>query len=358
MSQKPAISAVLPVYNGEAYVREAVESILAQTFTDFELIIINDGSTDGSGAVLRELAARDPRIVLVERANGGLVSALNEGIERARADLIARMDADDVAMPNRFALQHARMEAEPELGVPKLGVLGSFIRIMDKAGRTIRLGDYPVSVAEAARFMEHGCPVAHPTVMMRREAVLKAGGYRKLFSHCEDYDLWLRISELGYGIANLPQPLLNYRMHGANVSAVHRNTQELGTMVALLAHRARVAGLADPTAGAEKLHAGLIEAVPSHLRRDVEAALFVLRHAHLSLAAREELETAWQHYGQLSPQARRETVMCDFLMRLLNGAVRNRSHGLAFRALAEAMRRHPRATCGLLWRKVKARVRV
>ncbi|MFN3500447.1 MAG: glycosyltransferase family 2 protein, partial [Pannonibacter indicus] len=177
MSQTPAISAVLPVYNGEAYVREAVESILAQTFTDFELIIINDGSTDGSGAILRELAARDPRIVLVERANGGLVSALNEGIERAQAGLIARMDADDVAMPKRFALQHARMEAEPELGV-----LGSFIRIMDKAGRTIRLGDYPVSVAEAARFMEHGCPVAHPTVMMRREAVLKAGGYRKLFS--------------------------------------------------------------------------------------------------------------------------------------------------------------------------------
>lgn len=353
MSHGPEISAVLPVYNGEAYVREAVESILTQTFTDFELIIINDGSTDGSGAILRELAAGDPRIVLVERANGGLVSALNEGIERARADLIARMDADDVAMPDRFARQLARM-----LGEPDLGVLGSFIRIMDKAGRTIRLGDYPVSVAEAARFMEHGCPVAHPTVMMRREAVLKAGGYRKLFSHCEDYDLWLRISELGYGIANLPQPLLNYRMHGANVSAVHRNTQELGTMVALLAHRARVAGLADPTAGAEKLHAGLIEAVPAHLRQDVEAALFVLRHAHLSLAARDELETAWQHYGQLSPQARRETVMCDFLMRLLNGAVRNRSHGLAFRALAEAMHRHPRATCGLLWRKVKARVRV
>ena len=353
MSHGPEISAVLPVYNGEAYVREAVESILTQTFTDFELIIINDGSTDGSGAILRELAAGDPRIVLVERANGGLVSALNEGIERARADLIARMDADDVAMPDRFARQLARM-----LGEPDLGVLGSFIRIMDKAGRTIRLGDYPVSVAEAARFMEHGCPVAHPTVMMRREAVLKAGGYRKLFSHCEDYDLWLRISELGYGIANLPQPLLNYRMHGANVSAVHRNTQELGTMVALLAHRARVAGLADPTAGAEKLHAGLIETVLAHLRQDVEAALFVLRHAHLSLAARDELETAWQHYGHLSPQARRETVMCDFLMRLLNGAVRNRSHGLAFRALAEAMRRHPRATCGLLWRKVKARVRV
>ena len=122
MNQSPAISVVLPVYNAEAYVREAVESILAQTFTDFELIIINDGSTDGSGAILRELAARDARIVLVERPNDGLVSALNDGIKIARADLIARMDADDVSMPERFALQHARMVQEPELAV-----LGSFI---------------------------------------------------------------------------------------------------------------------------------------------------------------------------------------------------------------------------------------
>lgn len=289
--------------------------------------------------------------MLVERANGGLVSALNEGIERARAELIARMDADDVAMPERFARQHARMEAEPGLGL-----LGSFIRIMDKTGRIIRQGHYPVSPAETARFLEHGCPVAHPTVMLRREAVLKAGGYRKLFSHCEDYDLWLRISELGYGIANLPQALLNYRMHGANVSAVHREAQELGSIVARLAHRARVAGLADPTVGAERLHAGLIEAIPLHLRQDVEAAFFVLRHAHLSLAGSDEVDAAWAQYRQLSPQARRETVMCDFLMRLLNGAVRQRRHGLALRALTEAFRLHPRSTCGHLWRKVRARI--
>ena len=134
MNPSPAISVILPVYNAEAYVREAVESILAQSFTDFELIIINDGSTDGSGAILRELAVRDTRIVLIERPNGGLVSALNDGIESARAELIARMDADDVAMPERFALQHARMMEDPELAV-----LGSFIRIMDKTGNIMRI---------------------------------------------------------------------------------------------------------------------------------------------------------------------------------------------------------------------------
>lgn len=349
MRHHPAISVVLPVYNGEAFVREAVESILAQTFTDFELIIINDGSTDGSGAILRELEAGDQRIVLVERTNGGLVSALNEGIERARGDLIARMDADDVAMPERFALQHARMAAEPALGV-----LGSFIRIIDKAGDTIRLGDYPVSPTDTARFLEHGCPLAHPTVMMRRDAVLKAGGYRKVFSHCEDYDLWLRINELGYELANLPRPLLHYRMHGANVSAVHRDAQELGSIVARLAHRARKAGLPDPTEGVEHIHAGLIQAVPAHLRQDVDAALFVLRHAHVALAGREQVAAAWQQYCRLGPEARRDPVMSGFLMRLLNGSVHNRAYGLALRALTRGLRLHPQATSGLLWRKAKA----
>ena len=209
MNRNPAISVVLPVYNAEDYVREAVESILAQSFTDFELIVINDGSTDGSGVILRELARRDARIVLVERPNDGLVSALNEGIKIARAELIARMDADDVAMPERFALQHARMVQEPELAV-----LGSFIRVTDKAGNIIRLREYPLTPKEAAHHVERDCPVGHPTVMMWRDAVLKAGGYRKAFCHAEDYELWLRMSDLGYAIANLPQPLLNYRVHG------------------------------------------------------------------------------------------------------------------------------------------------
>lgn len=349
MSHGPAISAVLSVYNGETYVREAVESILAQTFTDFELIIINDGSTDGSGAILRELGAQDSRIVLVERANGGLVSALNEGIAQAKGDLIARMDADDVAMPERFALQLARMTAEPNLGV-----LGSFIRIVDKKGRFIRHGHYPVTPAETERFLEHGSPLAHPTVMMRKEAVMRAGGYRMAFSHCEDYDLWLRISELGYAIANLSQALLNYRVHGANVSTMHREAQELGTVVARLAHRCRKAGLPDPAFGVDKIQAKLIEAVPPYLRQDLEAEVFVFKHARISLADRPTIEFAWQNYLNLQPGVKRDPVICGFLMRFLNGAVRNQSYALALATLIEAIRLHPYNSFKLLWGKMKS----
>ena len=348
MSRSPAISVVLPVYNAEAYVREAVESILTQSFADFELILINDGSTDGSGAILRDLAAHDTRIVLVERPNDGLVSALNEGIESARADLIARMDADDVAMPERFALQHARMIEEPELAV-----LGSSMRLIDKTGNIIGLAEYPLTPKETARSVERGCPVSHPTVIMRRDAVLKAGGYRRAFLHCEDYDLWLRMSELGYAIANLPKPLLNYREHDANVSVVHSEAQNLSFILAHFAHRVRKAGLPDPFEGVEAIHAGLIQTVPAYLRPGLDAAFFVHRHTHLSLAGREAFDAAWRQYLQLDPQTQRDALMCYFLLRLLKGAVRKREYRMALRAFVEAFRLHSKATCKILWQRLK-----
>ena len=354
MNPPPAISVILPVYNAEAYVREAVESILAQSFTDFECIIINDGSTDGSGAILRELAACDARIVLVEQSNEGAASARNKALEIAHADLIALMDADDVSMPERFALQHARMVQEPGLAV-----LGSFIRVMDKAGNIIRLSEYPLTPKETARHVEKGCPVAHPAVMMRRDAVLKAGGYRKAFSsYAEDYDLWLRMSDLGYAIANLPQPLLNYRVHGANVSVVHWEAQHRSVILARLAHRVRKAGLPDPFEGVETIDAELIRTVPAHLRQGLDTELFVNRHARLSFACREELDAAWRQYLQLDAQTQRDTSMCHFLMSLLKGAMRQRDYRMALRAFTEAFRLYPKATCGLVWQKFKSTVSI
>ena len=356
MNQSPAISVILPVYNAEAYVREAVESILAQTFTDFELIIINDGSTDGSGVILRELAARDTRIVLIERPNDGLVSALNEGIGRARAGLIARMDADDVAMPERFALQHARMVQETELAV-----LGSFFNIIDRDGAVIRLYDnLPLTPAAAMRFVKHGCPVPHSAVMMRRDAVLKASGYRKAFSHAEDYDLWLRMSDLGQAIANLPQPLLNYREHGSNVSAVHWQTQRRSTILARLARQVRKAGLPDPFEGVETIDAGLIRTVPAHLRQGVEAEIFAHRYSRLWLAGGEELDAAWQEYLRLDAQTQRDTRMRNFLLQLFKRAVRKRKYCIALRACIEVFRLHlgaihkiPKLICRALCQKLK-----
>lgn len=219
----PAISVILPVYNAVSYVEDAVLSILRQVFVNFELIIIDDGSTDGSGKVLRKLAEQDKRIRLVQRENKGLIATLNEGIEMAAAPLLARMDADDISLPDRLATQFARMQREPDLVA-----LGGSIQFMDVAGNLGRTVSYPRgnAVDEALLW---GAPMAHPAVMLRTEAVRETGGYSDLFPHAEDYDLWLRLRDKGR-LDNVRQKLLFYRLHGKSVSHIHALAQRTSTL--------------------------------------------------------------------------------------------------------------------------------
>ena len=217
----PLISVVMPVYNYARYVAQAVESILAQTFTDFEFLIIDDGSTDRSLAILNRYAGRDPRIRLVSRPNTGLVAALNEGLGLARGELIARMDADDVALPQRFEIQAAYLRAHPAVVC-----VGGQIMKIDAAGRDL----YPChegmdheAIQDLA--LTGSCPLAHASVMMRRAAVLAVGGYREEFTHAEDIDLWLRLGEGAGRMANLPQVILKYRIHDKSVSEVRQYQQ-------------------------------------------------------------------------------------------------------------------------------------
>ena len=353
MNENPAISVVLPVYNAERYLREAVDSILAQTFTDFELILINDGSNDGSGDICRAYSERDHRIVLIDRPNGGLVSALNDGIAKARAPLIARMDADDISMPERFACQYAHMMRHPNLAV-----LGSATQVIDEKNQIAGLCQCPITPTDVKSSLESGrhAFVAHSTVMMKRDAVLKAGGYRTAFTQAQDYDLWLRLSELGYDIANLPQFLLKYRKHGASTTAVHRGKQVLAIALACLAHRVRQAGHPDPLAGVDVLHAGLLETFPAHLRHDVDAMIFFQRHINLSRTTDQNAPIqAWQEYRQLAPQVQRDPLICDFFMLLLKGSVRHRSWGVARAALCEAFHRHPKRAVWILWQRSRGK---
>lgn len=219
----PSVSVILPVYNAAPYVKEAVQSILSQDHENFECIIIDDGSTDASGDILRELAGKDTRIRLIQRENRGLIATLNEGLSLARAPFIARMDADDVSLPNRLTLQVERMMQEPDLAV-----LGGGIRYMDAAGRVGRAVAYPVgSKVDAALLW--GAPVAHPATMLRAEAAKSVGGYPAAFPHAEDYAFWLRLREQGR-IDNLSQTILHYRVHGQSMSHVHASVQRTSTL--------------------------------------------------------------------------------------------------------------------------------
>jgi len=242
----PSISVVMAVYNGERWLAETLASLAGQTFDDFEIVAIDDGSTDGSAAILAEASARDTRYRIITQSNHGLVASLNRGLAEARAPLVARIDADDIAEPERFARQLAFLGAHPEVAA-----LGSAIRIIDADGRFLRLQSYPCGPEAMAKAMLRGCALAHPAVMMRRDAVLAAGGYREAFRHAEDYDLWLRLGER-HELDNLPEPLLRYRQHGGSVSFQYRQQQALATYVARRCAQSRRAGRPDQLSGLKR----------------------------------------------------------------------------------------------------------
>jgi glycosyltransferase involved in cell wall biosynthesis len=203
----------MPVYNAAAYVVEAVKSTLAQTMADFELIAVDDGSNDSSLEVLQRLAAQDDRMTIVSRANTGIVGALNDGLAKMRGEFVARMDADDVALPHRFATQLDYLRSNPDCVA-----VGSAVLQIDPDGDPICVQPWAESHEEIERLLlAGGGGLAHPTAMICSAAMRQIGGYRKEFEWIEDKDLWLRLAEVGR-LANLSEPLLKYRLHESSVS--------------------------------------------------------------------------------------------------------------------------------------------
>ena len=217
----PAVSVVMPVYNGERFVVEAAQSILQQTFADFEFLIVDDGSTDGTPQLLADLAASDRRIkVLRQPRNMGVTEALNTGCRAARGKFVARMDADDVSLPARFERQLAYLAEHPEVSL-----VGANVQLIDPEGRPGRTKNYPTEPGLVAWLMLFFNSVAHPTVMMRREALVAAGYYPTEWNRVEDYALFLRLSRTSL-LGNLPEVLLNYRAWQGNVSTKAAGEQE------------------------------------------------------------------------------------------------------------------------------------
>ena len=240
----PSISVAMSVYNGERFLAAAIESVLDQSFGDFEFLILDDGSRDATRAVALHYAARDPRIRVIARENRGLVASLNELVVAARAPLIARMDADDICLPIRFERQFAYMTA-----YPATGVLGCWTEDIDEndAPYPLIAIDHPVDHRGFLFAIEAGLPlICHPAVMFRRDLVRSVGGYHPAFSHSEDLDLWLRLASITQ-IANLPERLLRYRRYSQQVSSRHATEQQTNAAISRLAYAERAAGRPDPT---------------------------------------------------------------------------------------------------------------
>lgn len=244
----PAISVAMSVYNGERYLALAIESILAQTFDDFEFLILDDGSSDDSAGIIDSYAARDTRIRAIHRENRGLIASLNELLEAARAPIVARMDSDDIAYPHRFARQYAFLEANPDYGV-----VSSWTDDIDGEGQPIQVvagKRHPTDHAGFLKMIHHGTALCHPSAMYRRDTVLAIGGYHAAFRHCEDYDLWLRLAD-ATKLCSLPEKLMQYRRTEDQVSYRHIVEQQINAAIAYAAWLERRAGRPDPTADLE-----------------------------------------------------------------------------------------------------------
>lgn len=225
------VSVLLPVYNAGAFLPEAIESVLCQSWADFEVIAIDDGSTDDSLSILEKYALRDARIQVISRENRGLIRTLNEGIKLSRGEFIARMDADDIALPDRFAAQVSFLDTYPDVVV-----VGGQILLIDEEGRTIGPMSLPCDHEriDTKHMSKPGGVLFHPAAMMRIQALKRVGNYNEKMEAAEDFDLWLRLAEIGR-LANLDRCVLKYRQHVHSVGYSQRKRQRMAAWRAIRA---------------------------------------------------------------------------------------------------------------------------
>lgn len=214
MTGSPRLAVIMAVHNGDRFLDEAIQSMLGQSYRDFDFIIVDDGSTDESPRILARHAIADSRVRIITQSNAGLTASLNRAIESTAAPLIARMDSDDVAHPDRLTRQIAYLDAHPDVVC-----IGSRVELIDELGAEIDRHDHPLTHEEIDRDLLRGIgwSIVHPSAMFRRTAFEQVGRYDTRYRTGQDLDLFLKLSEIGR-LANLPERLLKYRQHPASTN--------------------------------------------------------------------------------------------------------------------------------------------
>jgi hypothetical protein len=231
----------MPIYNAAQDLAASIDSICRQSFSDWELLCVDDGSTDSSNEIVEAIARSDSRIRLIKRSHEGIVASLNAGIQAAQSDLIARMDGDDLASPNRLQKQWDYLQNQPELAL-----IGSAYQTMDATGQVWKHQVPPERPDAVFQQLKRTNCIAHSTVLMRRSALEAVSGpYRSQFPFAEDYDLWLRLAER-FPIGNIPQILVSYRRDLRSPKSDSIVQQVLSTLAVQHCHQRRMEGVEDP----------------------------------------------------------------------------------------------------------------
>jgi len=229
----PKISVIMSAYNAEKYIAEAIESILNQTFKDFEFIIINDSSTDNSLNIIKKYAKKDRRIVLINNSkNLGLIKSLNKGLKIAKGKYIARMDDDDISLPKRFQIQYDFLENNLEIFL-----VGSSCFLIDEKGIKIGSQNCPIDFTEIKKKLTKKCCMIHPSIMFRND---KQTFYREKMWHVEDYDLYLNLLTRNKKIANIKDKIILYRITPNSICITHSRKQKIFSNIAIKFYNQRM----------------------------------------------------------------------------------------------------------------------
>lgn len=215
----PRVTVLMTVFNDERFVGAAIESILGQTFTDFELIIVDDGSRDGTPAILARYQSLDDRVSVIRQENAGTTRAANHGLAHARGEYVARLDSDDRSFPDRLQIEVDFLDAHPDVAL-----VGGGSEIIDEEGNTVGLRN--VHTNDPARVLRHRCVYQQSDVMFRRSVVQSLGGYRDKFRNAQDYDLWLRISEVA-PVAKLTDVFGQWRVNAGGYTYSRKQEQRI-----------------------------------------------------------------------------------------------------------------------------------
>lgn len=302
----PEISVLLPVYNAEKYLSDCLDSLLRQTFYNFEIIAINDASTDQSLSILKKYAERDKRIkVFSNKSNLKIVATLNKGLELASAPLIARMDSDDVAFPLRLELQYEFMKKHPEVAI-----CGTAVQILG----TDEIWSVPEFNTEIRAVMLFNSPILHPTVIYRKTTILNHNKYEDNFLYAEDYDLWHRLSQDKTIIfSNINKPLLYYRMTYNEKSPIYEQTQQKSAN-SIREKQLKLLGIS-PTADQLSLHNKISTYKKFNKIKEIIIAYLWLRKLSKTKVYTKEInDTCWQRWRHI---CRSSSCSISYLLYLL-----------------------------------------